>query len=302
MIDFGKPLSSGWDRMAAMLFRPFDLGKWLILGFTAWLASFLEGGTGGSFNSRSGGSKNEMAETVHKLTEWGLTTWILIVLGVALFVMGLSVLLAWLGARGQFMFLDNVVRNRAEVAAPWKEFRVAGNSLFRLMVVFYICTFALMVAFVLFALVFCWGDLVAMRMRPWAEYAPVWILLGILIVAWVPLVIVWFFYLEFAVPVMHAGGCGAWAAARRIAGLATESPLDFFVYLVIRVAMGLLFLVVRIIVGCGTCCIGFLPYVSAVFTLPLKVFRLNFTLDCLVQFGPEFDLRGKAGLPPQLQP
>jgi len=35
-----------------------------------------------------------------------------------------------LRSRGKFMFLDNVVHDRAEVSQPWQDFRRLGNSLF----------------------------------------------------------------------------------------------------------------------------------------------------------------------------
>ena len=45
-------------------------------------------------------------------------------------VLLLIVLFAWLRARGRFIFVDCVVRNRAAIVAPWKEFRAEGNSFF----------------------------------------------------------------------------------------------------------------------------------------------------------------------------
>ena len=37
-ISFVEPLSRAWERMRRMLFSPFELGRWLVLGFSAWLA------------------------------------------------------------------------------------------------------------------------------------------------------------------------------------------------------------------------------------------------------------------------
>ena len=39
-------------------------------------------------------------------------------------------MLAWVGARGRFIFTDCIVRNRGAVVAPWTEYRREGNSLF----------------------------------------------------------------------------------------------------------------------------------------------------------------------------
>ncbi|MCC6579058.1 MAG: hypothetical protein IT440_01350 [Phycisphaeraceae bacterium] len=43
-ISVTDPISRAWEHMVAMLFRPFDLGKWFVLGFVAFLALLGEGG------------------------------------------------------------------------------------------------------------------------------------------------------------------------------------------------------------------------------------------------------------------
>ena len=47
------PVGRAWDRMAEVLFRPFDIGKWFGLGFCVFLANLGRGG--GSVNFPSGG-------------------------------------------------------------------------------------------------------------------------------------------------------------------------------------------------------------------------------------------------------
>jgi len=298
MIHFGKPLGSAWERMVASLFRAGDVGKWFCLGFTAWLASFLESSGGSSMNT--GNSREELSSLVQTLTSWGLTTVILLVVGAGVVLALLTLLLTWLGARGQFMFLDNVVRNRAQVGVPWQAFRAQGNSLCGLYLAIYLVSLAAMVGFVLFALIFCWDDLLAGRLRDLGAYLPVLLVFGIGLVIWVPLTILLFFFREIGVPVMYASGCGAWEAVRRTTELASEHPLDFFVYLIVRMVMGIVFLIVAIVVGCLTCCVGFFPYLGTVLTLPLPVFRVCYTLDCLAQFGPEYDLWSLPPTPPPL--
>jgi len=193
-----------------------------------------------------------------------------------------------------------VVHNRAEVAAPWRVYRRQGNSLFRLYSVFYVFSLITATGFAVFALVYCWGDLVDFHLRPLTEYLPLFIALGALLAIWIPLGILMFLYRELSVPLMYVSEVTAWQAARKFFVLATEKPLDFFVYLVLRMLMGIVFLLVAVTMGCLTCCLGFLPYLSVVVTLPLRVFRQAFTLDCLAQFGPEFDLWSVVNRPPVL--
>jgi hypothetical protein len=48
------PLGQAIDRVKLVLFRPFDLGKWFVIGFCAWLAQLGETGFGGNFNFGGG--------------------------------------------------------------------------------------------------------------------------------------------------------------------------------------------------------------------------------------------------------
>lgn len=296
MIDFGKPFGSAWTRMTGVLFRSGDAAKWFVLGFTAWLAGFLVGAN--SFSLNYGGSQDDLSEIVQTLSSWGLATTIFVIVGVCAVLALLTLLVVWVGARGQFLFLDNVVHNRALVGEPWKAFRRQGNSLFLLYVGVVLFSLALAAAVLVFAVVFCWEDLAAGRLRELSAYGPVLVVFGVALVLWVPLTITLFFLREFGVPLMYGSGCGAWEAARRTLGLATERPLDFFVYLVVRMVMGFVFMLVAVTAGCLTCCVGFFPYLGTVLTLPLPVFRMCYTLDCLAQFGPEYNLWSLPPSPP----
>jgi hypothetical protein len=51
-IEIFKPFGEAFELMKGMLFQPFDLKKWLVIGFAAWLASLGAGG-GGSYNYQS---------------------------------------------------------------------------------------------------------------------------------------------------------------------------------------------------------------------------------------------------------
>ena len=37
MINFTQAFDLAWERMLVILFRPFDLGKWFVIGFSAFL-------------------------------------------------------------------------------------------------------------------------------------------------------------------------------------------------------------------------------------------------------------------------
>ena len=41
-IEYIKPLTNGWDRMVHALFKPFDITKWFVIGFTVFLAGLTD--------------------------------------------------------------------------------------------------------------------------------------------------------------------------------------------------------------------------------------------------------------------
>ena len=129
-IEIFKPFGEAFELMKKILFQPFELKKWLVIGFAAWLANLGAGGGGiGNFNypdnRREGAQK--FNEAIGQIPQPVLITGICVLICVVLL---LIVLFAWLRARGRFIFVDCVVRNRAAIAEPWKEFRAEGNSFF----------------------------------------------------------------------------------------------------------------------------------------------------------------------------
>src|SRR6478609_10197182 len=155
-IEIFKPFGEAFELMKKILFQPFELKKWLIIGFAAWLANLGAGGGGiGDFNypdnRREGAEK--FNEAIGQIPQPVLITGICVLICVVLL---LIVLFAWLRARGRFIFVDCVVRNRAAIVGPWREFRVEGNSFFLfslfvvlvLIVVIVIAGLALIVPFI----------------------------------------------------------------------------------------------------------------------------------------------------------
>ena len=131
-IEYVESLSRAWNRMTKALFEPFDLGKWFVLGFTAFLAGPLNGRSGGSGSGFRGDGDVDWGYVVdfpYTSWEWHMehVVWIfIIVLGITALI-AVIVLLVWLSSRGKFMFLDNVVHERAKVVQPWHQFRREGN-------------------------------------------------------------------------------------------------------------------------------------------------------------------------------
>jgi hypothetical protein len=121
-IAYLEPFGRAWERMKLALFRPFDLHKWFVVGFNAFLAGLAES-RNGSAGGRARGDMTfrEFLDLPNRGWEW-LTShpgWFIAIGVLALVVIAVGIVLLWLSSRGKFMFLDNVVHNRAEIAKPW---------------------------------------------------------------------------------------------------------------------------------------------------------------------------------------
>jgi hypothetical protein len=133
-IEIFKPFGEAFELMKRILFQPFDVKKWFMIGFAAWLANLGAGGFNYQYNRREDVQKlNEaISQIPHPILVIGVGVLISIVLV-------LIVLFAWLRARGCFMFINCIVKNRGAVAEPWREFRKEGNSYFLFSLVVGLC-------------------------------------------------------------------------------------------------------------------------------------------------------------------
>src|SRR5438093_12634365 len=116
-IEIFKPFSEAFELMKKILFQPFDLKKWLVIGFAAFLAA-LSGGFSSSFNPMSRWSSREdnkaIAQSFQDVWSAGhLEWWMITLIAVgALIILAVVLALMWVGARGRFIFTDCIVHNR----------------------------------------------------------------------------------------------------------------------------------------------------------------------------------------------
>src|SRR5438552_1428249 len=138
-IEIFRPFGEAFDLTNKILFQPFDLKKWLVIGFAAFLSGHLAG-VGFNFPSPFGNfqSHRTTPEVISPHFEQWKPWLVVAVVVLALFVFALVIALTRFKARGNFIFTDCVVRNRAAIVEPWREYRKEGNSyfLFQLAVMF----------------------------------------------------------------------------------------------------------------------------------------------------------------------
>ncbi len=307
MINFTRAFDSAWERMVIILFRPFDFGKWLVIGLSAFLAGLLQGGngfnSGSSFNNFSNlkkpvGSNNQMpafnlhqfnSSFAHIVTGMQIGLIIFIAAVVIFFVFAVALVMYWLGARGQFLLLDNIVRNRGNVGWPWQHYARQANSLFGIYLLFVVISFAVIVPIMVVGIVMAiplyhqnrWpvGGEIAGFAALGLVYLAVAILLGF----------IFFVFREFGVPLMFRNGLLARPAFLEVMNLIRLHPGSVVIFVLLRIALAIAVIVVSI-VACCFCCIGAIPYVGTVAILPALIYVRCFSLDCLAQFGPQYDV------------
>ena len=207
-IEIFAPFGEAFETTKKILFRPFDLAKWFVIGFAAWLATMF---SGSSFNYRSGYNKDDWnwKSTHQRPTLLARTTrppgLLPVIIGGGLVVIAIVLVLLWLNSRGRFMFTDCIVRNRGAIVEPWHEFRPEGNRYFLLQVIISFCSTLLAGGLVvLFLLRWHWKTVIVPL--------PILILLGVTFFL-VALVIA--LIMKFIVPVMYRRRCGATGRLRR---------------------------------------------------------------------------------------
>jgi MFS family permease len=295
-IEIFKPFGEAFELMKKILFQPFDLKKWLVIGFAAWLAN-LGGGAGGGGNFNYPDNRREEAhklnETIGQIPQPVLITGICILVCLVLL---LIVLFAWLRARGRFILVDCIVRNRAAIVEPWKEFRAEGNSFF---------LFSLLVVLVLIAVIVIAGLVLIVPFIPWGGHGQpgvaFWIGLSLFVFVAVCLAFVWALACQLMVPIMYRQRCRARLAFAQAVDLVSSHPGPILLYVLFLLLLGVAALMISCSVTCGTCCIAAIPYVGTVILLPIPVMLGAFSLSFLRQFGPEYDVW--AGfMPPEFLP
>lgn len=125
-MDVGNAIGPAFNHMVNVLFRPFSAAKWLALGFASLLAMSGSGGSG-NFNIPGGGDQG--GSGMPDFGHWIAHYWPLLVIGfLALLAIGL--LIAWICAVFNFVYIDQVVRNSGAIREPFHRLRRFGTSLF----------------------------------------------------------------------------------------------------------------------------------------------------------------------------
>jgi len=285
-IEIFKPFGEAFELMKKILFQPFNLGKWCVIGFAAFLTGHFAGG-GFNFPTRFGNFQpNRANQNINIPEDW--KPWMpFVIAGLGLFVFIFIIVIMWLRSRGTFIFTDCIVRNRGAIAEPWREYRKEGNSYF---------LFALAIGFgaiVVFGLIGLgiFGVLVAISRTSGLPTTPAAAIFFVLLfIAWICIAIFFGVVSYFMAPVMYIHRCRAVDAFRRVGRLIWHNLGVFVLFCLFSIVLLLAMIVIGGIVTCATCCLAALPYVGTVVLLPVFVCLRSFGLLFIRQFGPDYDV------------
>lgn len=287
------PIGPAIERVKLVLFRPFSLERWIVIGFCAWLATFGERGGGGGGGRYNFGGREELRVAVDRARDFVAANlyWLLPVAVIGLIVIvGLWLLLAWLSSRGRFMFLYCVAQNKAEVKNPWSWYGEHGDRLFAFRVVLGIIAFAIMVLFTAAIVVPIFVIKTSLVLSIAAGVSGGLLLL----IAAITFGIIGKFTKDFVVPIMYLRGPSAVQGWRILLDVLSVNKGRFILYLLFQIVIGLAIGSIVIATACVTCgcacCLLALPFVGTVAMLPILVFQRSYSLYYLAQYGPEFNV------------
>ena len=166
----------------------------------------------------------------------------------------------WITARGRFIFTDCVVKNRAAIAEPWREYRREGNSFFLFMVA---------VAFVGLLVTAVLVLIIAVPLGLFSDYEAATegfgavAIIAIIVLGLIWLVVSLFVALisQFMVPVMYRRRCLAKDAFLDVTKLILRYPGEFVLLVLFAIVLAIA-VELWATPGLMTCCIGGLPYIS----------------------------------------
>jgi hypothetical protein len=286
------PIGPAITTVEKTLFKPFDLAKWFVIGFCAWLAGLGSSPSGPHFNFNVPASP-ETGDLPQAITS--NLSWIIPIAVIGLIVvLAIWIVICWLSSRSKFMFLHCLAHNRAEVKVPWNKFRQQGNSLFifRLVVgaIALVCLAAL-VGLMVF-LITSISENNSHSIAPAAAGLAFVILL--LIVVSIFFVLLMKFTYDFVVPVMFLGTAKCTDAWRRFLRLLAANKAHLALYILFQIVISIAIAAIIFAVALGTCCCAFcimsIPYIGTVLLLPILTFRRAYSALYLSQYGPELDV------------
>lgn len=311
-------------RMLGILFYPFAISKWFLLGFSAWLAIIFNsqgGSSGGGIFYFKFSDVNNLSYVVSRVGSFlkdiflrdvffvgkicnyfkieQSVFWFLVfgTAALVLLVIAVNFILIWISSRFKFIFIDNMANNRAEIAKPWKEFKEYGNSAFWWLVGFALISILFMliifiaVSTLLYPVIQDFINTKTLRMSDFTSISLV-LTIAVFVTGMLILSFTYYFFNEFVLLIMYKKHLRAKAAYQEFLNLLKAAPLTFVKFWLLQILANIacgIAVVIFILVTCGVAFIPMLiPYLGIVVILPVFVFSRLQSMELLAAFGSKY--------------
>jgi hypothetical protein len=296
-------------RMTVILFRPFDIVKWFIIGFSAWLATMFNSAAfrfedddkprrvGLALRDIFLGDGSFVGRVCRYFEIEESIFWLIIsgTIALMLFMIAVTLILLWISSRFKFIFIDNLANDRTEISKAWTNFKEPGNSAFRWL---FAWGAAVCLVSVIFFIIMTSITYPLINEFSGTGNISIFGLATLVFVAAVYLLIVSFlliglyFFNEFVLLIMYKRNMHARSALREFMKLLGATPRTFLKFIILQVFVSIAcFIVVGLFVIC-TCCVAiiplFIPYIGTVLLLPVFVFQRLQAMELMAAFGDEF--------------
>ncbi len=297
-------------RAIEILFFPFDISKWFILGFSAWLATMFNI----SFSYKNSvrpvrledffknillGDGSFISRVCDYLSIEKSIFWLIIfgAVTLVLFIIVINLILLWVSSRFKFIFIDNIANNRVEISLPWARFKKLGNSAFWWFLAWGVISF--LFAIIIFIVVvslfypvilnYLKNDsfnLSALSISIFTLAATIYVIGGLI------MLFALYFFNEFVLLIMYKKNFPAKAACLEFLQLLKTNPITFIKFLLLQILASIASATAVILFVVCTCCLALIPmlipYLGAVVLLPVIVFQRLQAMELLSAFGPEY--------------
>ena len=294
-----EPVSEAIEKTKIILFRPFDAEKWLVIGFCAWLANLLRGGFHGmNLNFHNHHAAPETAKIFELFRDHIIYISICITIA-AVFIIGITILCLWLSSRGQFMFIDCLAKNKAQIIQPWQIFKRQANSLFGFRLFLTVIGFAVITAMFV-PIIFLAIAMKASSSIVITAIVMIFFMVLLIITAASFFGFVQALTFDFVVPIMYLQKINILAAWQRFWPMLKCHFWKIMLYLLFKLLITLCIGAIVIFIfllGCCCCCISvilLIPYIGTVILLPFPSFSKLYNLCFVRQFGNEYDVFSSA--------
>jgi len=332
-MNVGGAIAPAFQHMVKVLFRPFELKKWLALGFITALAS----GSGGNYNFGNWSDYDHGAR-FPDVASWVAQYWPLLAIGL-LFLIVLSLIFAWLASVFHMIYIDDITRSSGAIREPFARLKGLGTSYFLWRLVFGIAVTLLLGVLIALPLVAVFvlarGDGAGLKIA-----AVIWaVLVGIPLV--ILAAVIDLFARDFVTPAMYVRNVGVMEGWRTVLPIlrANAGQVVLYILLLIAISIGIglfglaVFVaaalvlaipvglvgalgylvwqaahltwtwpVIAVAIGLGVVVLLGFVYLLECATQPAEVFRRSFSLVVLGQADPSLTTVPTEAAPPASAP